>query len=262
MDEFASDRKRDALQAWLLDLESRHRSELSFREVRRAVQALSSLYVERRSRAAPGAAFGTAGKRAAYALFYGPLHYLTVQAIVRRLRGALPGAPRIVDLGCGTGAAGAAWAVESGREAAVEGIDRSEWAVGETLRTLRALGVRGRARRGSIERARLPGKGGAIVAGWAVNELGEPARGRLLEGLLEAARAGARVLVVEPIAKGVAPWWTEWSGAFRASSGRDDSWRFRVELPEGLALLDRAAGLDHRELTARSLALNLGGTAC
>jgi hypothetical protein len=35
--------------------------------------------------------------------------------------------------------------------------------------------------------------------------------------------------------------------------GRADEWRFRAELPPIVAKLDRAAGLDHRELTARSL---------
>jgi hypothetical protein len=40
---------------------------------------------------------------------------------------------------------------------------------------------------------------------------------------------------------------------WRRIGGRADEWRFRVELPERLALMDRAAGLDHRELTGRSL---------
>jgi hypothetical protein len=40
---------------------------------------------------------------------------------------------------------------------------------------------------------------------------------------------------------------------FRGVGGREDTWRFPVTLPEPLALLDRAAGLDHRELTGRSL---------
>ena len=46
---------------------------------------------------------------------------------------------------------------------------------------------------------------------------------------------------------------------FVEAGGRADRWRFTAELPERLRLLDRAAGLDHRELTARSLYLP-GGT--
>jgi hypothetical protein len=38
-----------------------------------------------------------------------------------------------------------------------------------------------------------------------------------------------------------------------AAGGRADEWRFRVPLPDVVARLDRAAGLDHRELTCRSL---------
>jgi hypothetical protein len=35
--------------------------------------------------------------------------------------------------------------------------------------------------------------------------------------------------------------------------GRAVDWRFRVSLPPIVARLDRAAGLDHRELTAHTL---------
>ncbi len=59
--------------------------------------------------------------------------------------------------------------------------------------------------------------------------------------------------MVEPLARGVSPWWDEWEAAFRATGGRADEWRFRAELPPTLKLLDRAAGLDHAQLTARSL---------
>jgi len=130
-------------------LERRHLSQLGFAEVRRALQALSSLYVERRGRLASGAALESEGKRAAFALFYGPLHFLVVRGMVRALGASSPPPGRIVDLGCGSGAAGAAWALEAG--------------------------------------------------------------------------------------------------------GRADSWRLPAALPERWRLLDRAAGLDHRELTGRSL---------
>ena len=64
---------------------------------------------------------------------------------------------------------------------------------------------------------------------------------------------GARVLVVEPIASRPVPWWTAWADAFVQAGGRADLWRFPSSLPPLLALLDKAAGLDHRVLTARSL---------
>ena len=59
-------------------------------EVRRAVQALSSLYVERRASIDSGAAFSSAGKRAAFAMYFAPLHFLLVRAIVRALAARVP----------------------------------------------------------------------------------------------------------------------------------------------------------------------------
>jgi hypothetical protein len=241
------------LELWLDALDARHRADLSFAEIRKGVQALSSLYVERRDRAPLAGAFQGAGKRAAYALFFGPLHFLVVGRIVRELQAAVPPPATILDLGCGTGAAGAAWAVETGGASFVLGLDRAAWAVVETGLTLRALAVRGRARRADLGRARLTGAGGAVVAAYTVNEVEAPVRDRLLHQLLDAAAGGARVLVIEPVARRVAPWWEAWSAAFVSAAGRDDTWRFRLALPERLRLLDRAAGLDHREIAVRSL---------
>ena len=64
-------------------IESRHLANLTRSEVARALRALSSCYVERRTKLASGAALEGAGKRAAFALFYGPLHFATVDHIVR-----------------------------------------------------------------------------------------------------------------------------------------------------------------------------------
>jgi hypothetical protein len=240
---------------WLLALERRHLAELSFPEVRRGLQALSSLYVERRARLASGSALDGRGKRAAFALYYGPLHLLTVREVVGALGAAVPPPGRILDLGCGTGVAGAAWALEAGARPQVLGLDRNGWAVGEAAWTFRELGVRGSARRAELAGAGPPRPGEAVLAAYAVNELAEPERAALLPRLLGAARARARVLVVEPIARRSSPWWEGWRRAFVAQGGREDAWRFRVPLPELLARLDRASGLDHREQTAASLYL-------
>lgn len=241
--------------AWLHELERRQLRDLTFAEVRRALQALSSLYVERRRRIASGAAFEGRGKRAAFALYYGPLHFLAVREVIRGLGAARPAPSRIIDLGCGTGVGGAAWALEAGSGARVEGVDQSGWAVAEARWTLERLGLRGNLRRGGIARTPLPRRGEAALAAYTLNELAEDEREALLQPLLEAVRAGARVLIVEPIARRAAPWWGSWREAFLAAGGRDDDWRFRVALPEAVVRLDRAAGMDHRELTARSLYL-------
>src|SRR5262245_42795570 len=99
-------------------------AELTFAEVSRALRALSSTYVERRHRIEEGGAFSGAGKRAAFALFYAPIHFLLIHEIARAL--AIDPDPRsaIVDLGCGTGVAGSAFAVaQNPRPARILGID-------------------------------------------------------------------------------------------------------------------------------------------
>src|SRR5690349_9217150 len=115
--------------AWLGALDERHLADFRPAEVGRALRALSSCYVERRSRLAEGGALETAGKRAAFALFYAPLHFRTVARIAGELSTSGP-VRDVVDLGCGTGAAGAAWALQSGASR-VTGFDRHPWAVAE-----------------------------------------------------------------------------------------------------------------------------------
>lgn len=255
MDPAAPDDPID-LDAWSDALESRHLRDLTFPEVRRALQALSSLYVERRGRLRRGAALDGAGKRAAFALFYGPLHFTVASRVVRELGLANPAPEEVVDLGCGTGAVGAAFALAAGAPAVVRGIDLNPWALEEARRTYRDLDVRGSTARGRIERTRLVGSATrAIACGWVVNELDDAARDTLLDRLLEASEGGTRVLVLEPIARRVTPWWNRWREAFEARGGRGDDWSFEARLPPIAARLARAAGLDQRRSTARSLAL-------
>lgn len=237
---------------WVAALEARHLADLRVQEVTRAIRALSSAYVERRGASVHGA-LDSAGKRAAFALFYAPLHFLTTHHIARALGAAASGPRGIVDLGCGTGAAGAGWALAAGGALSVSGIDRHPWAVAEANWTYRQLGVRGRARAGDL--AHLPPlvAGTGVVAAFVLNELAPPARERLEARLLEAASRRVRVLIIEPIARRLSPWWGDAASRVEKMGGRADEWRFAADLPPPLDMLDRAAGLDHRELTARSL---------
>jgi len=237
---------------WLAALEKRHLANLRPSEVSRALRSLSSCYVERRSKLAQGGALNTAGKRAAFALFYGPVHFLITREIVRAIDRARYVA-HILDLGCGTGAAGAAWALES-HEASINGVDRHPWAVSEASWTYRHFNVRGYAGQADMMRAPIRGrKGHGILAAYSINEIDEDARTALLSKLVEAREQGAHVLVIEPIAKRALSWWPEWQARFTVSGGRADEWRFRIDLPERQQQLARSAGLEPRELTARSL---------
>jgi SAM-dependent methyltransferase len=240
------------LDDWLRALEARHLADLQFREVSRALRALSSTYVERRARLASGAALSGAGKRAAFAMFYGPLHYLVVKFIAGQIPAAAAVSTPVVDLGCGTGAAAAGWAAACRIVPEIVGVDRHPWAVTEAMYTYRDLGLRGRARVGDLTRMPLP-QGRAYLAAFTLNELPDDARRALLARLEKAAAGGAAVLLVEPLSKAVAPWWLAATEPFLAAGGRVDEWRVHVPLPTIVAKLDRAAGLDHREITARSL---------
>jgi predicted RNA methylase len=257
----------DVFERWLALAEQRYLADLTRPELGRALRALSSCYVERRGKLGSGHALDGRGKRAAFALYYAPLHFLAVFEIASALAGRAPEAPShlrapestrehprapvVLDLGCGTGAAGAAWALVTGAE--VRGTDVNAWAVAEAEWTYRTLGVRGTARRGDVSRLGLPAKPSTILAAFVVNELSPADRAIVLERLVDCAGKGHRVVVVEPISKKVTPWWAEWERAFQTLGGRTSEWRFRVELPRLLQDLDKSAGLDHRELTARTL---------
>lgn len=244
--------EKGPFEAWLAALDERHLADFRPAEVGRALRALSSCYVERRSRLAEGGALETAGKRAAFALFYAPLHFLTAVRIAGELT-PQRAVTDVLDLGCGTGAAGAAWALQAGASR-ITGFDRHPWAVAEANWTYRVLGLRGRALRQDLSKVRLdPSPGLGIIAGYTVNELPDELRAATLTRLLDAHTRGAAVLVIEPIARRMAPWWTQWEQAFLAAGGRADEWRFDEVLPPRQRELARSAGLNPRELTARSL---------
>lgn len=251
---------RIAFDAWLTDTVSRYSRELEFREIRKGVQALSALYVQRRDGADLAArAIEGRGKRAAIASFYAPLHFLTAHHLLARIGPRRLGDPRrVLDLGCGTGATGAAAAATLVAAGAappqVVAVDRSGFVLSEARATYAAFGLAARTVRGALPAA-LPraGAGDLLVLGWAVNELDERARAGLLDGLRRALGAGARLLLCEPLAGPATPWWRAWAEALAPLGVAEPREKVRVALPEWLARLDAGAGLDHRVLGARVL---------
>ena len=186
-----------SLDTWLAALEERHLANLTRSELTRALRALSSCYVERRDKLSAGAPLESAGKRAAFALFYGPLHFLTIGAIVRALGANQRKLDTIHDLGCGTGVGGAAWALACERAAQGSrhrskrlGGRRSQLELQGAWRHMdgpepatssknRAICRVGRAE----ERAESP-----ILLAYAVNELPDAGRAELLLALTDVAK--------------------------------------------------------------------------
>lgn len=232
---------------FLAELEKRHLADLRFSEVTRALRALSSAYVERRETALTGhKALDGAGKRAAFALYYGPIHFLLLQHIAGEL-GVTPARGTVVDLGCGTGVAGAAIAIATTPPLPVLGIDTHPWTLDEARFTYQTFGLRFDVRRGHAARTRLPSDTSCIVAAFVVNELNDADRDMLLRQL---ETTQARILIVEPISQRISPWWPEWAEALGAQA---HEWKVRVEMPPIVKRLAKAAGLRPDVLTARSL---------
>ncbi|MBP6717169.1 MAG: class I SAM-dependent methyltransferase [Acidobacteria bacterium] len=250
---------------WLEALHTRHVAPYRPQEFTRALRALSARYVERRSELAERSALDSAGKRSAFAAFYAPIHYLTVREIVNALPDRARQVSQITDLGCGTGVCAAAWQHAVPRAVGIVGVDMSQWALEEAKWNWRALGVGGKAKRGDlvaevpVVRVR-PGAAPptpavrpnppALLLAWAVNELPREAREALLPALLG---FDGQVLIIEPLARGAAPWWREWATAFAGVGGRADEWKFAVDLPPMISELSSRAGFHREYLGARSL---------
>jgi len=248
--------------AWLDSLLARHQRTFAPAEFLKAVRALSARYVERRAQLAQQTPTDSAGKRAAFAAFFAPLHFLTARAIVDAsgLRDA--GVDRLVDLGCGTAAVGAAWASSLPAPPQITGVDKQGWCLDEARLTWRAFGLDGRVVRGDLlvsaeklvrdasirNRARV-----GIALGWSVNELDNATRARLLPAILALTRAGHPLLLIEPLARGMSPWWDDWVGALTPSGAHAQDWKFDIDLPSALAAIDEAAGFRREGLGARAI---------
>jgi hypothetical protein len=246
------------LETWLTAAERRYAADLRIQEITRALRALSSAYVERRDRARRQHVHGaldTAGKRAAFALYYAPLHFIAVYEVVHALHATAPVPDSILDLGCGTGAAGAAWAIATGSAPSIIGIDRHPWAVSEARWTLLQLGLNGHVKQGEIDRVRTSRSKEFAIAAYTLNELSDDARLRVEHQLCDRARRGGRVLILEPLARGVAPWWSDIAERLTAMGGRADEWKFTIDVPPIVRLLGTAAGLNYRELRFRTILL-------
>ena len=242
----------DAFDNWIEKLFERWMGELTHQEVARALKALTQDYVQRRTRLR-GKALEGRGKQAAFALYYAPRHFVIVREVLRALGTAATGESpmTVVDLGCGSGVAGAAWALHSGGN--VVGVELDPEILREAAFTFKDLGIRGGGVRCHLAKYRWPKPPVGIVAAFTINELEEKDRERVWAELEKQVKGGSRVLIVEPLATRIAPWWQDWVERVRSLGGRADEWHFDVELPERVHLLGKSAGLKPERLGARTI---------
>ena len=131
------------------------------------------------------------------------------------------------------------------------GLDRHPWAMDEARWTYRMVGLKGTARR----RCRPS----AAPRAWrrrdrclCAQRITPDLRTRVQEQLLAAADRGARVLILEP-SREPSPLVGRRRLAGVEGRGTGGRMAIRARLPPLLQTLDKAAGLDHRELTVRSI---------
>lgn len=240
-------------QQWYDKLTQRHLESLTFQEVRRAVQAVSKIYVQNRHKLSQGAVLNGAGKRAAFALFYGPIHLLFIKQLIEALSIPANAAKEILDFGCGTGIGGAAWALATESTPRIQGVDLNAWAISEAKWTYDYFGLRCTTTKGDAVASLKKNSWDVMIAAYAMNELPEKSRESALRHLLKRADEGKGILIIEPIAKKPLPYWTQWATEFTKRGGQSDEWAFNLEMPPQLALLDKASGLRHHRMKGRSL---------
>ena len=239
----------DPFDNWIEKAFARWMGELTHQEVTRALKALTQDYVQRRTRLR-GKALAGRGKQAAFALYYAPRHFVIVREVLKALD-APQSALSVIDLGCGSGVAGAAWSLHCGGN--VVGVELDPEILREAAFTFKDLGVRGGGVRCHLENYRWPKAPVAIVAAFTINELDDKVREVVWHELEKQIKGGSTVLIIEPLATRIAPWWQEWAKRFTELGGRANEWHFEVKLPDPVRLLGKSAGLKPDKLGARTL---------
>ena len=180
----------------------------------------------------------------------------------------------ITDLGCGTGVCGAAWArlhtdSPQARAPVITGIDTNAWTLDEARWNWRTLGLQGHAVRGDLVggAARLLKQPDTtlshtgVIAGWAINELDQPTRMQLLDVIDTLVARGVSLVILEPLARGVTPWWDDWAARLAPRGVTAGDLKLDTALPQPLAGFSDAAGFRKQELGVRVMHTGAGAGA-
>lgn len=240
---------------WVTAAQAQWARDLTFQELRKGVQAVSNLYVHKRAKGGLSrkAADGR-GKKAAFAVYYGGLHLLLVQAWT--LGRPPPPLVEVADVGCGPGVVGAAIARWVGASQLASSDIRGEHLQVATW-TARRLGLRSRTRKQGLPEvvARAPRRRTLWTFGWVLNELPEDALQATLSALCRRLQDGDGAVIFAPLSTRASPWWPRAVRLLTAARPdlSTEEFRCRPDLPTLLKDIDRATRLDHRELGARVL---------
>lgn len=240
---------------WVEAAHEKWACDLTFRELRRGVQAVSDLYVHKRGKGGLSrkAADGR-GKKAAFAVYFGGLHLLLVQAWTGSHL-AVEGV-EVEDMGCGPGVVGAAVARWVGAPRVASSDIRGDH-LQVAAWTARRLGLRSRTRKAGLPGAITnTGRRPTLWCfGWVLNELSDSEREATTAALKARIERGDGVVVFAPLSTRASPWWSKEVRRLRAVSPDlvEQEFRCRPELPALLKDLDRATRLNHQELGARVL---------
>ena len=244
----------DRFTHWIAALEAKHFAELTFPEVSRSLRALSSNYVERRHKL--GGRRGAVWRRETRRVR--PVLRPSSLSPPRAYHRASTAAPRLLSRRWSTLVAAPARPAPRGRQRASRrlGWSGSTDIHGRWVKRRRPIAPSGFQRlcaRATSQTPRCPRVRRRSSRRSRSTSSTMPIGMRCSTRLLKRGTDRDRVLIVEPLAGFVARWWNRWRDAFEAAGGRTDEWRLRTELPPIVAKLDRAAGLNHREITGRSL---------
>jgi hypothetical protein len=246
---------RRAFDAWVEESWARFVPPLSFTEVRKGVQALVRLRdANEGGETALRRAYEGQGKRAAAATYLSWLRFLAAYHACEMLEVPERGPyRRLWDLGCGCGASGAGLARALGGSPAIQGLDRSGWALDEARETWSSFGLAGRAQREDLPDAfPTAGRGELIVLGWCLGELDARGRRRVAARSISAARRGATVLALDELTPRPT-WWQEFADALAPAGAFEQPLRVSIERPQRVKAMDKAARNDNQVLALRAL---------
>lgn len=241
---------------WWAKLEAIHnesRAGLTRRAWHQAIQAASRNYTSQRQRLSQSVAPSPAIQLAQHG-YYGVMHALIVQAIAAYFHIQQWPFQRLIDIGCNTGVAGLTLCAQLPTITSYIGLEPQRWAAKKAKQFQLACAIPGKIFSGT-GLTWQPQKGDLILLSFVLNEMTESQRKVLHSKLLHHLEKGAGILIIEPIARHITPWWDSWLQSFLpwsySQANLQKAWP--VQTPQMWFESHHGAGFHHQRWKARSL---------